>query len=355
MSDLRDRIMKALEASKANIEKAASASDATIAAAEQKTPAVDATGTPESLQGSDGADVKQDQTPIISEGNESAITSLESTEGGVDAAIVDGNSEGEAAQALDIKEGEITEEDIDMINKAASAIKSIAARICELPAETFEKKASAEDNAVELLQKLASAGDPTAQLICDFAASVQLGMIKKANDLQEMGAEGATPEDVSAMEDALNEAALENPEAILDMEGEAAPAPAPAEGEAELEAILQDPAFQEELQAASAQIEAAKQEEILDLAEAIKAEAPEISDEEAIMAAQAEVDDAMDAMISEQLMGATDEAGAPIVEPEAAAAAEEELAKTASAHPLRGKIGERLAGRLQIAAGAFAN
>lgn len=351
MSDLRDRIMKALEASKANIEKAASASDATIAAAEQKTPAVDAAGTPESLQGSDGADVKQDQTPIISEGNESAITSLEATEGGVDAAIVEGNSEGEAAQALNIKEGEITEEDIDMINKAASAIKSIAARICELPAETFEKKASAEDNAVELLHKLASAGDPTAQLICDFAASVQLGMVKKANDLQEMGAEGATPEDVAAMEDALNEAALENPEAILDME-EAAPA---VEGEAELEAILQDPAFQEELQAASAQIEAAKQEEILDLAEAIKAEAPEISDEEAIMAAQAEVDDAMDAMISEQLMGATDEAGAPIVEPEAAAAAEEELAKTASAHPLRGKIGERLAGRLQIAAGAFAN
>lgn len=351
MSDLRDRIMKALEASKANIEKAASASDATIAAAGQKTPAVDATGTPESLQGSDGADVKQDQTPIISEGNESAITSLESTEGGVDAAIVDGNSEGEAAQALNIKEGEITEEDIDMINKAASAIKSIAARICELPAETFEKRASAEDNAVELLHKLASAGDPTAQLICDFAASVQLGMVKKANDLQEMGAEGATPEDVSAMEDALNEAALENPEAVLDMEGEAAP----AGGEAELEAILQDPAFQEELQAASAQIEAAKQEEILDLAEAIKAEAPEISDEEAIMAAQVEVDDAMDAMISDQLMGATDEAGAPIVEPEAAAAAEEELAKTASAHPLRGKIGERLAGRLQIAAGAFAN
>lgn len=348
MSDLRNRIMKALEESKANINKTASASDATIAAAEEKTPAVDASGTPVTLQGSDGADVKQDQTPIISDGNDSAITSLEGSEGGVDASIVDGNSEGEAAQALNIKEGEITEEDIDMINKAASAIKSIATRICELPAETFEKKASAADDAVELLHKLASAGDPTAQLICDFAASVQLGMVKKANDLQEMGAEEATPEDVSAMEDALNEAALENPEAVLDMDG-GDPA------EAELEALLQDPAFQEELQAASAQIEAAKQEEILDLAEAIKAEAPEISDEEAILAAQSEVDDAMDAMISDQLMGATDEAGQPLVEPEAAAAAEEELAKTASAHPLRGKISERLAGRLQIAAGAFAN
>lgn len=355
MSDLRNRIMKALEESKANMAKAASASDAVVAAAEEKTPAVDAAGSPAELQGSDGAEVKQEATPIIAEGNESAVTGLEAAPGGVDAAIVEDNDKGEAAGALEIKEGEVTKEDIDMINKAASAIKSIADRICEVPAEAFEKKASAEQDPVELLHKMASAGDQTAQLICDFAASVQLGMLKKASDLEEMGAAEATPEQVSEMEDALNEAAVENPEAILEMEDEAAAEDADMAGMAELEQLMADPEFQAQLEEASAAIEAAKQEEVIDLAEAIIAENPEISEDEALMAAQAEVEDAMESMAAEQLMGSVDETGAPVVDEASAAEAQDILAKTASAHPLRGKISERLAGRLNIPTTAFAN
>lgn len=343
--------MKALEESKANMAKAASASDAVVAAAEEKTPAVDAAGSPAELQGSDGAEVKQEATPIIAEGNESAITDLEAAPGGVDAAIVEDNDKGEAASALEIKEGEVTKEDIDTINKAASAIKSIAARICEVPAEAFEKKASAEQDPVELLHKMASAGDQTAQLICDFAASVQLGMLKKASDLEEMGAAEATPEQVSEMEDALNEAAVENPEAILEMEDGAAE----DAGMAELEQLLTDPEFQAQLEEASAAIEAAKQEEVIDLAEAIIAENPQISEDEALVAAQAEVEDAMESLAADQLMGSVDETGAPIVDEASAAEAQDILAKTASAHPLRGKISERLAGRLNIPTKAFAN
>lgn len=353
MSDLRNRIMKALEESKANMAKAASASDAVVAAAEEKTPAVDAAGSPAELQGSDGAEVKQEATPIIADGNESAITDLEAAPGGVDAAIVEDNDKGEAASALEIKEGEVTKEDIDTINKAANAIKSIAARICEVPAEAFEKKASAEQDPVELLHKLASAGDQTAQLICDFAASVQLGMLKKASDLEEMGAAEATPEQVSEMEDALNEAAVENPEAILEMEEDAAATE--DAGMAELEQLLADPEFQAQLEEASAAIEAAKQEEVIDLAEAIIAENPQISEDEALMAAQAEVEDAMESVAANQLMGSVDETGAPIVDEASAAEAQDILAKTASAHPLRGKISERLAGRLNIPTNTFAN
>ena len=57
------------------------------------------------------------------------------TAGGVNAAIVEPNKEGEAAAILDVKKEEVTKEDLEAMNKAANAIRRIGARIANLPVE----------------------------------------------------------------------------------------------------------------------------------------------------------------------------------------------------------------------------
>lgn len=259
--------------------------------------------------------------------------------GGINADSSKPTEEGEAEKLLDIKDGEVTkEESIDVINKAANAIRTIGARLANIPDEAlagaFEKKASASDTPHELLMKAASAGDRSAQFLVDMLASYELGMKKKANDLKEIEAAGATPEQVAEAEDALNEAAAANPEILLD-----------EEQNAEVDQALAE---------VGAEIEAAAQEAVLEVAEAIMAEDPSISQEEALDAAQEAVVDAMMTLDAQQALGATDEQGNYAVDDATAAAAVDELAKSASAHPMRDAICTELNSRFGLTPEAFA-
>lgn len=358
MSNLQERIRAAIQASHANLGKFASEVDS----AETKTPEVAATGTPEELQGSAASDVTVDSVPLMGNKGETTPSGI-AEEGGIDVTNVEETKDGEAAAALDIKEGTVTEEDIDVLNKAANAVRSIGARLMSADAFAMNKYASAEDDAVTIMYKRASAGDPSAQACLDWMASFELGMQKKANDMAEAAeATGAeSEEDLEDIEDTLNASAMEDPELLgaegdMDIEDFEDIDEDMEEGDvedlmAELEA---NPELMAEIQEAGAAIEEAMGEEVETLAEEIMAEDPEVSEEEAYEVAAEHVLDAVETVDAQQLIGAADEDGEPVVSDEDAVAAADEMVKTASAYPLRDVITARLNARLCLNPEGFA-
>lgn len=346
MSDLKEQLRQILA-------KEASAADSSLLDSAEKTPAPAATAeNPADMQAGEASDLTTDAVGAedrIQPGTSSEVTDVNAeaaAPGGVDATVIEGNKDGEAEKVLDIKDGEITkEEGIEVINKAANAIKAIGARLMNISDEElasgFRKEASAPMSAQEMLLKAASEGDTTAQFMVDLMSSYELGLAKKANDLEQLAAEGASPEQVAELENALNAQAMENPEMLMD-ETEAE---APAEGEGEI-----DPALAE----VGAEIEAAAQEATLEVAEAILAEDPSISEDEALTAAQEAVVDAIMTIDAQQALGAQGENGEYLVNDEDAAGAVDELTKTASAHPMRDAIVGQLNQRFGLTPEAFA-
>ena len=108
------------------------------------------------------------------------------------------------------------------------------------------------------------------------------------------------------------------------------------------------------LEAVGAEIEAAAQEATMEVAEAIMAEDPSISEEEALTAAQEVVADALMTMDAQQALGAMDENGEYVVGDDEAAQAVDELAKTASANPMRGAVVAQLNAKFGLTPDAFA-
>lgn len=92
---------------------------------------------------------------------------------------------------------------------------------------------------------------------------------------------------------------------------------------------------------------------VIGLAEDIKAQDPEISDEEALDGAADAVADAMENVNAEQLIGAADETGAPVVDDDTAQAIVDELDKTASANPLREGLSNVINNALGLSPEAF--
>lgn len=262
------------------------------------------------------------------------------------------------------------EEILDAVQKSASAIRSIAMRIGALSDDelniAFSKQASAE-NAFEALDdntkmmlvedyiaKQADAGDPACQALIDYTTSFHLGMMKRANDQAALEEAGIDPEEADA---ALQTAAEEDPYGVLmDEEGnldeDIDPADLPVEDETGgegteggAEAIAQE---------MSAQIEAEAAELTAAIAEDIMAEDPSIPEDVALEAAEAQVADAIDTAIAQQSIGATDENGEYLVGDEDAAAAVEDMEKTASEFPLRGTLTAHFNDRLGLNPEMFA-
>ena len=90
------------------------------------------------------------------------------------------------------------------------------------------------------------------------------------------------------------------------------------------------------------------------LAAEIQQQDPEISEDEALEAAAEQVADAVETVEAQQAIGAADENGEPLVSDEDAAAAVDEMAKSASAYPLRGQLAAALNERLGLSPEAFA-
>jgi hypothetical protein len=101
----------------------------------------------------------------------------------------------------------------------------------------------------------------------------------------------------------------------------------PAEVPAEAEMALDNELLSE--------AEAVVDEVIMATAQDIKASAPELSDEDAIVAAEEAVTDALDTLQEQVAISQVDETGAPVVPDEVAADSVEDMIKTASANPLR--------------------
>lgn len=251
---------------------------------------------------------------------------------GVEAsADVKNNEEDDPVKLLDIKEQPVTKEKLDMIDKHANALLAVANKLdAEELAASFQKQASA-DEGYGAIVKLASAGDVAAQNYLDFAYSYELGMAKKANDMEAMLGDAAEdPEAVAAAEEALNQGAIEDPAAVL--------------GDAGAETVEETPEAAPELEAGaeeiaeSAEIENAAQEAIIIVAGELLDQDPEMSEEEALMVAQEAVVDALDTVAIQQAGSEVGEDGEFVADDGAVEGAVGDLVKTASANPLRDRL-----------------
>ena len=255
-----------------------------------------------------------------------------------------------AAKKLDASKGEVVADDLKEIEKQASIVIGAANEIVNfLTSEAFQKQASAQMEidmnatqntalALNMLEKLASAGDPAAQQILDYRASFFAGMQKKANDVEALVGEDASPEEVAAAEDALNEAAMEDPSAIME-DGE--------EGE---EGDEEDA----DAKAVGAQAEQEAQDLVLEYADAIMEANPDVQPEEALQMAQEEVADAVATVVLQQQAGDVDENGEPEMSDEELAEATDEMVKSASAHPDRDALCDHINQRIGLDPSAFA-
>lgn len=254
---------------------------------------------------------------------------------GVEAAAnVKNNEEDDPVKLLDIKEEPVTKEKLDMIDKHANALLAVAQKLdAEEIAASFQKQASAEEEGYGTLVKLANAGDVAAQNYLDFAYSYELGLAKKANDMEAVLGDAADdPEAVAAAEQALNEGAIEDPAAVL--------------GDADIdEASLEEGA--EDI-AESAEIENAAQEAVILVAGELLDQDPEMSEEEALMVAQEAVVDALDTVAIQQAGSEVGDDGEFVADDEAVEGAVGDLVKTASANPLRDRLVDHFNARLEL-------
>ena len=272
-----------------------------------------------------------------------------------------------------------------VVQKQAAALLVTAERIAGMNEQQtgalMQKFASAESDPQamtglleDFIAKRADAGDPSCQALIDWMCSYYAGMDAKAADIDGLtkraSAEGqqVTSEQLCQW---LDEQVLRDPTCLFksanddedededddDETGEgaapndgAAPVTTPATGE---EAALADAAASDAAAAAatadagvdpaadaaaveSAAIEGQVAELIGQLTEAIKAQAPGISDEEAAQVAIAAIQDASATADAQQALSATDDSGAFVVPDEQAAAVMDKMASTASDFPLRG-------------------
>ena len=358
MNTLQEKLRNNLKA--ALSKKASEESDAAIIAKAEEDPKPTAVATPADGETGAAADLITDSVGAAGRtqpGTASEVTDVDvegAKDGGINAAVVDTNKDGDAAKELDVKEGEVTkEEGIEMLNKAASQIRKMGAAISALPTDqfvgAFNKTASAKDDAQTLLYKAACSGDTSAQHLVDMLASYELGLAKKASDMEEaVKATGATsPEQVAALEDALNAEALQDPSALLE-DASAADAE-----EAAIEGGM-DEAAQQALIEAAAEIESAAQEATVEVASELMDADPQLSEEDALTMAQSAVVDALQTMDQQQLIGAMDEEGNYLVGDEDAAKAVDELKKSASANPLRDSLVADLNTHFGLTPDAFA-
>lgn len=245
-------------------------------------------------------------------------------------AAVKNNEEDDPTKLLNIKEEPVTKEKLDMIDKHANALLAVANKFdAEALAGSFQKQAS-EELGYNSLIKLANAGDVAAQNYLDFAYSYELGMAKKANDLEAtLGDAADDPEAVAAAEQALNEGAIEDPEAVL------------ADDDVALEEGAEDIAE-------SAEIEEAAQEAVILVAGELLDQDPEMSEEEALMVAQEAVVDAIDTVAIQQAGSEVGDDGEFVADDAAVEGAVGDLVKTASANPLRDHLVDHFNARLGL-------
>lgn len=336
MSKMRENLYAALR-------KSASAAGSPLIAEAEECPKATELSSPAEGVGNDVDSVATDHVGLEGQpGTASELTenAVVTGEGGIDVTQISGNADGEAAEVLGVVSKDVTEENVENMNKAANALRAIGQQIAAAQMADFENAMAKEASAMDfedMLVKHANAGDARAQFVADLLASYQYGMMKKASDLEEMGA--TTPEEIALAEEALNEAATENPEALMaDLAGE--------EVDPELEAAAQEE---------SAAIEGEVQEAILDVAEQILDTDPSVSEEEAVMAAQEAVVDALQMIDAQQAIGAVDENGEYAVSDEDAANAVEHMTKTASAFPLRDALCSRFNATFGLSPEAFAH
>lgn len=274
-----------------------------------------------------------------------------------------------AKEKLDASDGKVVADDLKEIEKQANIIKDAAKEIVDfLSSDAFRKQASEQmeksmnietsEQALGMLEKLASDGDVAAQQILDYRASFFAGMQKKANDVEALVGEGASPEDIAAAEDALNQAAMEDPYAIMEDAGEAEAAGEAEEKEGEEEKEegeeMAEDITDEDLEAIGAQAEEAAQELVLDYADEIINANPEIQPEEALQMAQEEVADAVATVVLQQQAGDVDEEGNPVMSDEELSEAAGEMVKSASAHPDRDALCDYINKQIGLDPSAFA-
>lgn len=283
-----------------------------------------------------------------------------------------------------------------VVQKQAAALLVTAERIAGMNEQQtgalMQKFASAESDPQamtglleDFIAKRADAGDPSCQALIDWMRSYYAGMDAKAADIDGLtkraSAEGqqVTSEQLCQW---LDEQVLRDPTCLFksanddedddddddddDETGEgatpsdgAAPVTVPATGEeAALAAAAADDAAAANAAASdaaatadaaatvdpaadaaaveSAAIEGQVAELVGQLTDAIKAEVPGISDEEAAQVAIAAIQDASATADAQQALSATDDSGAFVVPDEQAAAVIDKMASTASDFPLRG-------------------
>lgn len=273
-----------------------------------------------------------------------------------------------------------------VVQKQAAALLVTAERIAGMNEQQtgalMQKFASAESDPQamtglleDFIAKRADAGDPSCQALIDWMCSYYAGMDAKAADIDGLtkraSAEGqqVTSEQLCQW---LDEQVLRDPTCLFksandddDETGEgatpsdgAAPVTVPATGEeaalaaaaaddaaaanaaasdaaATADAAAVDPAA-DAAAVESAAIEGQVAELVGQLTDAIKAEVPGISDEEAAQVAIAAIQDASATADAQQALSATDDSGAFVVPDEQAAAVIDKMASTASDFPLRG-------------------
>ena len=336
MSTMRENLYAALR-------KSASAADSSLLSEAEKNPSSTKLSSPAEGIGDNVDGVVTDHVGLEGQpGTDSEITGSAAVagDGGIDVTQISGNADGEAAEVLGVVSKEVTEENVENMNKAANALRHIGQQIADAQMADFEYAMAKEASAMDfedMLVKHASAGDERAQFVADLLASYQYGMMKKASDLEEMGVE--TPEDYAIADEALNEAAAENPEALMaDLTGE--------DIDPELLAAAQEEA---------AAVETEVQEAILDVAEQILDTDPSVSEEEAVAAAQEAVVDALQMVDAQQAIGAVGEDGDYAIPDEVAADAVDTMAKTASDYPLRDALVGRFNATFGLSPEAFAH
>lgn len=336
MSTMRENLYAALQ-------KSASAATSPLLSEAEKNPSATKLSSPAEGIGDNVDGVVTDHVGLEGQpGTDSEITGNAAVagEGGVDVTQISGNADGEAAEVLGVVNKEVTEENVENMNKAANALRLIGQQIAEAQMADFENAMSKQASDIDfedMLVKHASEGDPRAQFVAELLASYQYGMMKKASDLDEMGV--ATPEEAAIADEALNAAAAENPEAFMaDLEGEDA-----------------DPELLAAAQEEAAMVEGEVQEAILDVAEQILDTDPSVSEEEAVAAAQEAVVDALQMVDAQQAIGAVDDNGEYAVSDEDAANAVDNMTKTASDFPLRDALVGRFNATFGLSPESFAH
>ena len=287
-----------------------------------------------------------------------AIEDGAAAEGTPEEAVAEGgNVEAEIAKAHEIVASTLKEQDPSLSDEEAQAIAAQAIT------ETLEEAGAAEggaekldENLVALVTRVAAEVQKADPSVSDEeAADIALQSIAEIAEEGgfDQGAEGVEKE-ASAEKKTKAETKVEKK---ANAEADVA-AGAAADADAEAAAAVEDAAVADDAAAAAeidpAEVQSMAEQLVMQLAEDVKAEDPSISDEEAIEIAAESVEDALETVQAQQLVGAADENGNPVVSDEDAAAITDELEKSASAYPCRALLCDVINSHLGLSPEAFA-